>query len=113
MSRWPILCRSRAMGPTVLATLLVGLAVFELVSGRHDRPLPASGSGDIALISPTRSLPEDWRRAPGVGRVLAGRLSLAAAQGLLNCPSDLQHVRGVGPTSAGRIAACVQWSQLE
>jgi hypothetical protein len=103
----------RCGGSRTVAILLVGVAVLELAAGRFDRPVLPMGHGDIATISPTLSLPIDWRRAPGVGPVLAARLANAAAHGRLTRPSDLQSVHGVGDTTAGRIASCVRWSVVE
>ncbi len=103
----------RRGGGRTVAILLVGVAVVELATGRFDQPVPPMGYGDIATISPTLSMPIDWRRAPGVGPVLAARLANAAAQGQLTHPSDLQGVHGVGATTAGRISACVRWSVVE
>jgi hypothetical protein len=103
----------RRGGSRTVAILLVGVAAVELAASRFDQPVSPVGHGDIATISPTLSIPIDWRRAPGVGPVLAARLADAAAHGRLTHPSDLQGVHGVGVTTAGRIAACVRWSVVE
>jgi hypothetical protein len=103
----------RRGGSRTVAILLVGVAAVELAVGRFDQPVSSMGHGDIATISPTLSMPIDWRRAPGVGPVLAARLANAAAHGQLTHPSDLQGVHGIGATTAGGISACVRWNIVE
>lgn len=114
--------RDHALGALLLALVLIASSgVVALFSGAGPAPVPLDATAAppntpaiaaVALGWPVRSDqgdPEAWEQLPGVGTVLAGRLSMAAGEGALESPEQLLRVRGIGATMAADLAPRIEW----